>query len=157
MLRLDCIVFQWGRLLFSFLAEAEWRARSSERVDVDRKIASTTSGVEAIVLGSILMSGAIKDPHFVTWMEKDSTLLRTASEAVGLAQGILSKRDANGTQREQQMTKELNLQRAQVSTVPFIVKRVLLGFTKVANFYYGGAHEQESLFELQRLWVSRVE
>ncbi|CAM6111486.1 unnamed protein product [Calypogeia fissa] len=157
---------QWERLLSSFLVEAEGRAQKKVGVtDEDLKMASTTSGLVAIVFSSVLMSGVVENPYFVTWMEKDSTLLRTASEAVGLAPSIIFQNGANTMQRDksqlnvrkQQMTKELNWQQGQASTVPSIVKRVLVSFTKVANVYYDSHYEQHSLAELQRLWVSHVE
>ncbi|CAM6105850.1 unnamed protein product [Calypogeia fissa] len=156
----------WERLLSSFLVEAEGRAQKKVGVtDEDLKMASTTSGLVAIVFSSVLMSGVVENPDFVTWMEKDSTLLRTASEAVGLAQSIVFQNGANTMQRDksqlnvrkQQMTKELNWQQGQASTVPSIVKKVLVSFTKVANVYYDSHYEQHSLAELQRLWVSHVE
>jgi hypothetical protein len=152
--------------LSSFLVEAERRAQTpAEATDEDWKIASTSSGLEAIVFSSILMSGEIKDPNFVTWMEKDSTFMRIASISVGLAQSIsyvmdaivIQGEDSPFTAMKQQITKELNLQQGQLSTVPSIVERVMFSFTKVANFYYDSCYEQESLSELQRLFVSRVE
>ncbi|BBN15691.1 protein MpTPS5 [Marchantia polymorpha subsp. ruderalis] len=175
----------WGGLVESFLIEAEWREIGTvPAMDEYWNVATTTIALKATVWSSMLISGEVDSEEITAWIKKDCKFLRRASEAIRLAQGFADYKETNDignhismfkcylneneeltvedavehfeTMREQ-VQKELCMYRDEEKSLSQECRKVIMSFTKVANFYYDGEYVKECNHGLQRLMVSLVD
>ncbi|KAL2612025.1 hypothetical protein R1flu_023717 [Riccia fluitans] len=175
----------WGGLVDSFLVEAEWKeSKTIPTMDEYWNVASSTIALDATVWSSMLLSGSVNSRDFSMWKTGTFQFLRRASQAIRLAQGLADYKQCEHMQDHASMfrcylrenksssmqaavdhfenmrkivQKELSRYRDLDTTLSPVCKKVVISFTKVANFYYDGEYERECNHGLHRLMVSSLE
>ncbi|KAL3683263.1 hypothetical protein R1sor_001285 [Riccia sorocarpa] len=175
----------WDGLVDAFLTEAEWKdSKTIPTMDEYWNVASSTIALDATAWSSMLISGVASSEEFSTWKKRNCPFFKKASQAIRLAQGLAAYKQCEHMQDHASMfrcfleenksstmqgavdhfenmrksvQKELSRYRDPETTLSPMCKKVVISFTKVANFYYDGEYERECNHGLQRLMVCPLE